>query len=129
MSWMDESRFLEFWYEKTRNPYFAWSAYKFFRNTNRPVPKWVLSYLDKGAGELLGGKDPMASLDFEEKGEYSNILQSFYHSIEHVHIITEFAELIESHSSIDTVKKLSVKYNKSLSTIEQILKDAVQPEK
>ena len=129
MSWMDESHFLELWYEKTQNPYFVWSAYKFFRNTNRPVPKWVLSYLDRSANDLLLGKDPMASLDFEKKGDSTNILKSFYKSIEHVHIITEYAELIESSPSTDTVKKLADKYHKSPEDIEQILKDAVQPAK
>lgn len=129
MSWMDESHFLELWYEKTQNPYFVWSAYKFFRNTNRPVPKWVLSYLDRSANDLLLGKDPMTSLDFEKKGNSTNILKSFYKSIEHVHIITEYAELIESSPSTDTVKKLADKYHKSPEDIEQILKDAVQPAK
>jgi len=127
MSWMDESRFLELWYEKTQNPYFAWSAYKFFRNTNRPVPKWVLSYLDKSANNLLQGKDPLASLDFELKGESTNILQRFYQSIEHVHIITEYAELIESHSSSESLNKLAEKYQKPHAAIEQILIDSVQP--
>lgn len=129
MSWMDESHFLELWYEKTQNPYFAWSAYKFFRNTNRPVPKWVLSYLDRSASNLLQGKDPMASLDFEKQGEAQKILKSFYKSIEHVHIITEYAELIESGSSSDTINRLAEKYHKPAEAIEQILKDAVQPSK
>ena len=127
MSWMDESHFLELWYEKTQNPYFAWSAYKFFRNTNRPVPKWVLSYLDKSANDLLLGKDPLASLDFEKQGEAISILKSFYKSIEHVHIITEYAELIESNTPSDVLDMLSRKYQKPLSDIEKILKDAVQP--
>ena len=126
MSWMDESRFLELWYEKTQNPYFAWSAYKFFRNTNRPVPKWVLSYLDDSAHELLLGKDPLSSLDFEKEGQ-NNILKNFYRSIEHVHIITEYAELLETNSVTDSVQKLSDKYQKPISSIEKILKDAVQP--
>jgi len=129
MSWMDESHFLELWYEKTQNPYFAWSAYKFFRNTNRPVPKWVLSYLDRSANDLLQGKDPLASLDFEKQGDAKNILKSFYNSIEHVHIITEYAELVESHSSTDTVKALAGKYQRSPEDIEKILIDAVQPVK
>ena len=127
MSWMDESHFLELWYEKTQNPYFAWSAYKFFRNTNRPVPKWVLAYLDDSASNLLSGKDPLASLDFEKQGEAKNILKSFYISIEHVHIITEYAELVESNSTADTIEKIAEKYDKSYEDIEQILKDAVQP--
>lgn len=126
MSWMDESHFLELWYEKTQNPYFVWSAYKFFRNTNRPVPKWVLSYLDKSANDLLQGKDPLASLDFEKQGEAKSILKSFYNSIEHVHIITEYAELIESQSSSETVKKLADKYQKPQEDIEHILMDAVR---
>lgn len=129
MSWMDESHFLELWYEKTQNPYFVWSAYKFFRNTNRPVPKWVLSYLDRSANDLLQGKDPLASLDFEKQGEAKSILKSFYKSIEHVHIITEYAELIESDSTSDTVDQLAKKYQKPREDIEQILKDAVQPVK
>lgn len=127
MSWMDESHFLELWYKKTQNPYFVWSAYKFFRNTNRPVPKWVLSYLDKSASQLLLGKDPLSSLSFEDSGSDQNILNSFYSSIEHVHIITEYAELIETHSSIDAIETLVKKYNKSQKDIEKILKDAVQP--
>jgi len=129
MSWMDESHFLELWYEKTQNPYFAWSAYKFFRNTNRPVPKWVLNYLDKSASELLLGKDPLTSLDFEQQGKAENILKSFYKSIEHVHIITEYAELLETRSSPDTIKLLSEKYRKPESDIEKILEDAVKPAK
>ena len=127
MSWMDESHFLELWYEKTQNPYFAWSAYKFFRNTNRPVPKWVLSYLDKSAHDLLLGKDPLGSLDFSKQGQDKNILNSFYKSIEHVHIITEYAELIESQPSTDAIQLLTEKYQKSRSAIENILEDAVQP--
>lgn len=126
MSWMDESHFLELWYEKTQNPYFAWSAYKFFRNTNRPVPKWVLSYLDQSANGILQGKDPLASLDFEKQGQ-DNILKSFYRSIEHVHIITEYAEMIESQPVSEAIKQLSDKYQKPLTDIEKILKDAVQP--
>lgn len=127
MSWMDESHFLELWYEKTQNPYFAWSAYKFFRNTNRPVPKWVLSYLDKSAHDLLLGKDPLGSLDFNKQGQDKNILNSFYKSIEHVHIITEYAELIESQPSSDAIHLLTEKYQKPRSAIEKILEDAVQP--
>ena len=129
MSWMDESHFLELWYKKTQNPYFVWSAYRFFRNTNRPVPRWVLSYLDKSANELLLGKDPLSSLSFEDNGKDKHILDSFYKSIEHVHIITEYAELIESQSASEAVQVLVKKYNKSQDTIEKILKDAVQPVK
>lgn len=129
MSWMDESYFLERWYEKTRNPYFVWSAYRFFRNTNRPVPKWVLSYLDKSANELLLGKDPLSSLNFEKNDKDENILKSFYKSIEHVHIITEYAERIESQNASDAVQSLVKKYKKTPDEIAQILQDAVQPTK
>lgn len=128
MSWMDESHFLELWYEKTQNPYFVWSAYKFFRNTNRPVPKWVLSYLDRSANQLLLGKDPLGSLDFDEEGQDKNILNNFYRSIEHVHIITEYAELLENHSADAALQILIEKYNKPQIEIEQILQDAVQLE-
>jgi len=126
MSWMDESHFLELWYEKTQNPYFVWSAYRFFRNTNRPVPKWVLQYLDDSANDLLQGVNPLTALDFHQEGA-SNILNKFYQSIEHVYIVTEYAEITENEPAAIAKKMLSEKYQKSLAEIEQILMDAVKP--
>ena len=123
---MDESHFLELWYEKTQNPYFVWSAYRFFRNTNRPVPKWVLHYLDDSANDLLQGIEPLAALDFKQENG-NDILDKFYQSIEHVYIVTEYAELIENESATKAKEVLAEKYQKSLPAIEKILLDAVQP--
>jgi len=127
MSWMDESHFLEMWYEKTQNPYFVWSAYKFFRASNRPVPKWVLKYLDAGASQLLSGMEPMNALEFAP-ASHKNILSEFYTSVEHVHIVTEYVELIETSNAITAKQLLANKYRKDVNAIEQILLDAVQPE-
>ena len=126
MSWMDESHFLKLWYEKTQNPYFVWSAYRFFRLTNRPVPKWVLHYLDDSANALLQGVEPLTALDFKQPGG-NDILQKFYQSIEHVYIVTEYAELIETESPNKAKELLADKYHKSLPAINKILLDAVQP--
>ena len=125
MSWIDESQFLKMWFEKTQNPYFVWSAYSFFRKTNRPVPKWVLYYFDNSASNLLEGVKPADALNFTGEGGNS-MLTAFFNSIEHVHIINEYAELTETESSSKAKEMLSKKYNKDLSSIEEILKDAVQ---
>ena len=126
MSWMDESHFLKLWYEKTQNPYFVWSAYRFFRVTNRPVPKWVLHYLDNSANDLLQGVEPLKALDFKQP-DGNDSLANFYRSIEHVYIVTEYAELIESESPSKSKEILASKYQKSLPAIDKILLDAVQP--
>ena len=126
MSWMDESHFLKLWYEKTQNPYFVWSAYRFFRITNRPVPKWVLHYLDDSANDLLQGVEPLSALDFKQQGG-NDILKKFYQSIEHVYIVTEYAEMIETESVAKAKEILAEKYQKSLPAIDKILLDAVQP--
>jgi len=126
MSWMDESQFLKLWYEKTQNPYFVWSAYKFFRNSNRPVPKWVLHYLDDSANDLLKGVEPLDALDFTQSDSKS-ILNEFYVSVEHVHIVTEYVDLLEKLEANTARQQLADKYQKSIAVIEQILVDAVQP--
>jgi len=127
MSWADESQFLKMWYEKTQNPYFVWSAFIFFRKTNRPVPKWVLYYFDNCAGSLLHGVKPLDALDFT-KEDGSNMLNGFMESIEHVHIINEYAELIETTSDTKAKEMLATKFDKDISLIDEILIDAVQPE-
>ena len=127
MSWIDESQFLKLWYEKTRNPYFVWSAYKFFRNTNRPVPKWVLYYFDNSANELMQGAEPLEALDFiSEDG--NSMLKRFLHSIEQMHIINEYAELIESETKVKAKEILAEKYETSVTAIENILVDAIPRE-
>lgn len=127
MSWTDESQFLKMWYEKTQNPYFVWSAYIFFRKTNRPVPKWVLYYFDNSASNLLDGIKPLDALDFTgDDGD--NMLNGFMESIAHVHIISEYAELIETTSNAKAKQMLATKFGKDLSSIDEILIDAVQPE-
>jgi len=123
---MDESQFLKLWYEKTQNPYFVWSAYKFFRNSNRPVPKWVLHYLDDSANDLLKGVEPLDALDFTQSDSKS-ILNEFYVSVEHVHIVTEYVDLLEKLEANTARQQLADKYQKSIAVIEQILVDAVQP--
>ena len=125
MSWIDESQFLKMWFEKTQNPYFVWSAYVFFRKTNRPVPKWVLFYLDNSASNLLEGVKPVDALNFAGEGANS-MLTDFLKSIEHVHIINEYAELIETESSIKAKNIVAKKYGKDLSSIDEILIDAVE---
>ena len=127
MSWIDESQFLQLWYEKTGNPYFVWSAYKFFRNTNRPVPKWVLYYFDDSAEDLIKGLEPMKALNFvgEDGG---SMLKRFRRSIEQMHIINEYAELIESNPKIKAMESLAEKYGTSISEIETILVDAIYRE-
>ena len=127
MSWTDESQFLKMWYEKTQNPYFVWSAYIFFRKTNRPVPKWVLYYFDNSASNLLEGVKPLDALDFS-RTDGNNMLNGFMNSIEHVHIINEYAELIETTSNTKAKEILAMKFGKDMSSIDEILVDAVQPE-
>ncbi len=127
MSWTDESQYLKLWYEKTQNPYFVWSAYKFFRNTNRPVPKWVLYYFDNSANSLLRGADPLSALNFTEE-DGGSMLTRFFQSIEQMHIINEYAELIESGAKTKAKEILSEKYEKSMSAIEVILQDAIRQE-
>jgi len=124
MSWIDESQFLKLWYEKTRNPYFVWSAYKFFRYTNRPVPKWVLYYFDNSANELMQGAEPLEALDFIGEDENS-MLKRFLRSIEQMHIINEYAELIESETKVKAREILAEKYETSITAIENILVDAI----
>jgi hypothetical protein len=127
MSWIDESQYLKLWYEKTGNPYFVWSAYKFFRYTNRPVPKWVLYYFDNTAKELMQGTEPLEALDFlEEDG--SNMLKRFLRSIEQMHIINEYAELIESETNVKARELLAEKYETTIATIDNILVDAIPRE-
>lgn len=127
MSWIDESQFLKIWYKKTQNPYFVWSAYKFFRNTNRPVPRWVLYYFDNSANNLLRGAEPLDALSFVNQ-DGSNMRKRFLQSIEQVHIVNEYAELIESETNIKAKEILAEKYHKSFSTIETILVDAIPRE-
>lgn len=127
MSWIDESQFLKLWYEKTRNPYFVWSAYKFFRNTNRPVPRWVLYYFDSTANELMQGAEPLEALDFVGE-DGSSMLKRFLHSIEQMHIINEYAELIESETKTKAKELLAAKYETTIATIDNILVDAIPRE-
>jgi hypothetical protein len=124
MSWTDESQYLMLWYEKTQNPYFVWSAYKFFRNTNRPVPKWVLHYFDSSANRLLQSADPLRALNFTGD-EGGSMLTRFLQSIEQMHIINEYAELIESGTNIKAKEILAEKYQMSMSAIEVILREAI----
>ena len=127
MSWIDESQYLKLWYEKTGNPYFVWSAYKFFRNTNRPVPKWVLYYFDDSANALLQGGEPLEALDFvEEDGK--TMLKRFLSSIEQMHIINEYAELIESESKTKALEILAEKYETTTDAIDGMLVDAIPHE-
>ncbi len=127
MSWIDESQFLKLWYEKTQNPYFVWSAYMFFRKSNRPVPKWVLFYFDDSADRILQGKQPLEALEFQG-GSGNSMLEDFFTSIEHVHIINEYAELLETRTKSQAQKILATKFGKDVSSIEHILRHAVQPE-
>ena len=124
MSWIDESQYLKLWYEKTRNPYFVWSAFKFFRNTNRPVPKWVLFYFDDSAENLLKGIEPMKAMNFLGDDE-GTMLKRFKRSIEQMHIINEYAELIESNQKTKAIEMLAEKYGTSTTEIDSILVDAL----
>ncbi len=53
-SLMNEKRDL---YQETGNPLFAWDAYALCRKRNKPVPAWVLCYLDDIAKRLLQAKN------------------------------------------------------------------------
>lgn len=53
MSVMDLKRNLKF-FNATRNPIYAWWAYKRARQENRPIPEEVLAYLDKIADTVVG---------------------------------------------------------------------------
>ncbi|ADH86823.1 hypothetical protein [Desulfurivibrio alkaliphilus] len=68
-------------YEKTRNPLIAWHAYHHARALRKPVPEWVLEYLDKSAKRLLNPdnqpKDIPALLGFMRANSLGGGAQAF----------------------------------------------------
>ena len=45
---------LEEGFRKEKIPLYAWEAYLIARNNKRPIPDWVLNYLDSSARRLFG---------------------------------------------------------------------------
>ena len=45
-------RLLQIIYQKQKNPYAPWLAYKLSREQGKDVPEWVLSYLDNSANRI-----------------------------------------------------------------------------
>ena len=49
-------------FEKTGNAFHAWDAYRWARRHDRPVPDWVMDYLD-GCSEALKDAEPRNAKD------------------------------------------------------------------
>lgn len=95
---------LEQEYNRTENALFVWEAHRLARRWKKPIPEWVLQYMDGTARGLLNPNnsesDISAILDLDQRGKHTKFSQ-FYDSLLRKAAACKVANLIEEGKSHD----------------------------